>query len=105
MTANNSNQKGFSYIDVMIGLVIMLVGVLAMAGALSDSFAEAAERVLPEMAGLKIAETTVQRTSEGVGETYTIGRVRFLWSVTSALSRSSRPIWCVFVNSRPTATS
>jgi len=40
---------------------------VSLAGALSDSFAEAAERVLPEMAGLKIAETTVQRTTEGVG--------------------------------------
>jgi len=39
-----------------------------LAGALSDSFEEAAKRVLPEMAGLKVAETTVQRTSEGVGE-------------------------------------
>lgn len=40
---------------------------VSLAGALSDSFAEAAERVLPEMAGLKVAETTVQRTTEGVG--------------------------------------
>ena len=41
---------------------------VSLAGALSDSFAEAAERVLPEMAGLQVAETTVQRTTEGVGE-------------------------------------
>jgi hypothetical protein len=41
---------------------------VSLAGALSDSFAEAAERVLPEMAGLRVAETTVQRTTEGVGE-------------------------------------
>jgi hypothetical protein len=40
---------------------------VTLAGALSDSFAEAATRVLPEMAGLKVAETTVQRTTEGVG--------------------------------------
>jgi len=40
---------------------------VSLAGALSDSFAEAAERVLPEMAGLKVVETTVQRTTEGVG--------------------------------------
>jgi hypothetical protein len=40
---------------------------VSLAGALSDSFAEAAQRVLPEMAGLKVAETTVQRTTEGVG--------------------------------------
>ena len=41
---------------------------LSLAGALSDSFEEAAQRVLPEMAGRKVAETTMQRTSEGVGE-------------------------------------
>jgi hypothetical protein len=41
---------------------------VSLAGALSDSFAEAAERVLPEMAGLRVAETTVQRTTESVGE-------------------------------------
>lgn len=40
---------------------------VSLAGAVSESFAEAAERVLPEMAGLKIAATTVQRSSEGVG--------------------------------------
>jgi hypothetical protein len=41
---------------------------VSLAGALSDSFEEAAQRVLPEMAGLHVAETTVQRTTEGVGE-------------------------------------
>lgn len=41
---------------------------VSLAGALSASFAEAAEKVLPEMAGLKVAETTVQRTTEGVGQ-------------------------------------
>jgi hypothetical protein len=41
---------------------------VSLGGALSDSFAEAAERVLPEMAGLSVAETTLQRTTEGVGE-------------------------------------
>jgi hypothetical protein len=30
---------------------------------LSDGFEEAATKVLPEMAGLKVAETTVQRTT------------------------------------------
>jgi hypothetical protein len=41
---------------------------VSLAGCLSDSFAEANEKVLPEMAGLRVAETTVQRTTEGVGE-------------------------------------
>jgi len=41
---------------------------VSLAGALSDSFQEAADRVLPEMAALHVAETTVQRSTEGVGE-------------------------------------
>jgi hypothetical protein len=41
---------------------------VSLAGALSDSFTEAAARVLPEMAGLHVAETTVQRATQGVGE-------------------------------------
>jgi hypothetical protein len=42
--------------------------VVTLAGALSDSFAEAAERVLPTLAGLDVAETTARRTAEAVGE-------------------------------------
>jgi hypothetical protein len=39
-----------------------------MAGLLCDSFEEAAEKVLPELAGLHLAETTVERTTEAAGE-------------------------------------
>jgi hypothetical protein len=39
-----------------------------LAGTLNDSFAEAAEIALPKMSGLRIAETTVQRVSEGTGK-------------------------------------
>jgi hypothetical protein len=41
---------------------------VTLAGTLSDGFAEASEKVLPEMAGLRVAETTVQRTTEAAGE-------------------------------------
>ena len=41
---------------------------VSLAGCLSDSFEEASTKVLPEMAGLPVAATTVQRTTEGVGE-------------------------------------
>ncbi len=41
---------------------------VCLAGTLSDGFEEAATRVLPEMANLKVAETTVQRTTEAVGQ-------------------------------------
>jgi hypothetical protein len=40
---------------------------VCLAGTLSDGFEEAATKVLPEMAGLKVAETTVQRTTEAAG--------------------------------------
>lgn len=40
---------------------------VSLAGTLSDGFEEASETVLPEMAGLRVAETTVQRTAEAVG--------------------------------------
>ena len=41
---------------------------VCLAGTLSDGFEEAATKVLPEMAALKVAETTVQRTTEAAGE-------------------------------------
>jgi hypothetical protein len=42
--------------------------IVSLAGTLTDSFAEAAEKLLPKMCGLRVAETTVQRTSEAAGE-------------------------------------
>lgn len=39
-----------------------------LAGTVSNSFEEAAERLLPKMAGMRLAETTVQRTSEAAGQ-------------------------------------
>ncbi len=41
---------------------------ICLAGTLSDGFEEASTKVLPEMAGLKVAETTVQRTTEAAGD-------------------------------------
>jgi len=37
---------------------------ICLAGTLSDGFEEAATKVPPEMAGLKVSETTVRRTTE-----------------------------------------
>jgi hypothetical protein len=39
-----------------------------LAGTVSNSFAEAAEKVLPKMAALRLSESTAQRTSEAAGE-------------------------------------
>lgn len=41
---------------------------VCLAGTLSDGFEEAATKVLPEMANLKVAESTVQRTTEAAGQ-------------------------------------
>ena len=41
---------------------------VCLAGTLSDGFEEAATKVLPELAALKVAETTVQRTTEAAGQ-------------------------------------
>jgi hypothetical protein len=40
----------------------------SLAGLLTDSFEEAAQKVLPELSGLYLSETTVQRTTEAAGE-------------------------------------
>jgi hypothetical protein len=41
--------------------------VVSLAGLLGDSFEEAAEKALPELCGLRLAEATVRRTTEGAG--------------------------------------
>jgi hypothetical protein len=64
--------------------------VVSLAGLLSDSFAEAAQKVLPELAGLHLCESTAERTTEDAGERlgkllaegHTIGpRARWGWHV------------------------
>jgi hypothetical protein len=41
--------------------------VVALAGALGDSFAEAAEQILPRLAGLRLSAATARRTTEDAG--------------------------------------
>jgi hypothetical protein len=41
--------------------------VVSLAGLLADSFAEAAEKILPELSGLSVGESTAQRTTEAAG--------------------------------------
>lgn len=40
---------------------------VSLAGLLTDSFEEAAQKVLPELSGLHLSETTAQRTTEAAG--------------------------------------
>lgn len=42
--------------------------IVSLAGALSEGFEEAAEKLLPKMTGIRLAETTIQRTTEAAGE-------------------------------------
>ncbi len=55
-----SKQSGFSYIDVMIAIVIMMVGVLAMAGALSANLVrsmESEKRIMAKQLALSTIES------------------------------------------------
>jgi type II secretory pathway pseudopilin PulG len=42
-TRSHQNQGGFSYIDVMIAMVIMMIGILALVGALSANLVRSME--------------------------------------------------------------
>ena len=62
MTMKTTKQSGFSYIDVMIAIVIMMVGVLAMAGALSANLIrsmESEKRVMAKQLALSTIESIV----------------------------------------------
>ncbi len=59
---NLSNEKGFSYIDVMIAIVIMLVGVLAMASALTANLIRSYETekiITAKQIGLSTIESII----------------------------------------------
>ncbi len=48
--------------------------VVSLAGLLGDSFAEAAQKALPELCGLRLGEATVRRTTEEAGRRLEQGR-------------------------------
>ncbi len=56
------DQSGFSYIDVMIAIVIMMVGILAMVGALSANLVRSMEserRVMAKQLALSTIESII----------------------------------------------
>lgn len=62
MVSQNSNEKGFSYIDVMIAIVIMMVGVLAMVGALTANLMRSYEgerRIVAKQMALSTLESII----------------------------------------------
>lgn len=62
MVSQKSNEKGFSYIDVMIAVVIMMVGVLAMVGALSANLMRSYEgerRIVAKQMALSTLESII----------------------------------------------
>lgn len=70
MLTNKKGQSGFSYVDVMIAIVIMLVGVLALVGALAANLVrsmEAEKRIAAKQLALSTIESInaakeIQRT-------------------------------------------
>jgi hypothetical protein len=60
---------------------------VSLAGTL-DSFADAAEKTLPKMAGLRLSESTVQRTTEAAGE-----RLGDLWAQGHTLGNAADWRW------------
>jgi hypothetical protein len=70
--------QGLAPFDAAVGLTAKHLTpgaerVTALAGAVSESFEEAAEKVLPELSGLRLSEATARRATEGAG-----GRVKRL---------------------------
>ena len=59
MSLPNKKQAGFSYIDVMIAIVIMMVGILAMVGALSANIVRSMESEKRTMAK-QLAMSTIE---------------------------------------------
>ena len=62
MATRKSSQFGFSYIDVMIAIVIMMVGILAMVGALSANIVRSVEsekRTMAKQLALSTIESIV----------------------------------------------
>ena len=49
------------------GLTLAAEEIVSLTGLLTDSFAEAAEKILPRLAGLHFGESGVERTTEDVG--------------------------------------
>ena len=62
MKQKNFDEKGFSYIEVMIALVILLVGVLQMTAALSANLLrsyESEQRIVAKQLGLSTLESII----------------------------------------------
>lgn len=60
--SNRNKQSGFSYIDVMIAIVIMMVGILAMVGALSANLIrsfESERRTIAKQLALSTIESII----------------------------------------------
>ena len=62
MKKSNQNSKGFSYIDVMIAMVIMLVGVLALTSALTANLMRSYDtdkRIIAKQMALSTIESII----------------------------------------------
>ena len=63
--------QGFCPWDAVLGVTAAALSPateeVACVAGVHSSFAEASEKVLPKLAGLRLAESTVERTTEAVG--------------------------------------
>jgi type II secretory pathway pseudopilin PulG len=62
MTSKSATEQGFSYIDVMIAIMILMVGILAMLGALSANLVrsmESEQRVIAKQMALSTIESII----------------------------------------------
>jgi len=62
MFTKKSSEKGFSYIDVMIAIVILLVGILAMLSALTTNLVrtyETEQRIIAKQLALSTVESII----------------------------------------------
>ena len=85
-------RTGHTPIDPILGLAASTLTpaaeqLVTLAGTV-DSFADAAEKLLPRMAGLRLAESTVERTTEAAGE-----RLDQFWAAGDTLRASAAWSW------------
>jgi hypothetical protein len=95
MKIQKNNEKGFSYIDVIIAIVIMTVGVLAMVSALTASLIrsyESERRV--------IAKQLAVSTVESIMSAKEIKRVNVIegWASIRNIQSNPEPINGIFMN-------
>lgn len=100
MTRRNGStdrQSGFSYIDVMIATVILMVGILTMAAALTAAFVTATtgeSQLRAKAAAMSILENVMTARSVTVGGTaYTFDSIQHVGNGAGVFVTGKRPAY------------